>query len=402
MSRDFGAPEPPGAEAAFQHEQGLAVSKRTRVAFVVAIVIHLVNLPTNDAMLVGYRRALPIRGLLIALCVLGYWLVRRAPVVLRRVERVAGAIWLGQVAGLGALEWLSPNESLEAWSNVFVFGTMVLSLSCGFSGSLTATLILAGNLSQVCVLVARLGHPNDLPLQLPVVVALVLAARARERLARAEVKGRFELAALQREHLRAQRSGFVAELHDGPVASVARAAVLFDRASREGRDGEALEAARRGLRDALAEARALMSDLDEPLAAWRDLVADVRRELYDACEGAGLDCHFEVSSDDEGAPSPEVAHAVRRTVREGTTNVIRHARASRISCVLARAGGTVTVEVQDDGQGLADDRTGRGLGILRDRARRLLGDVEIGPVASGGALLRVRLREPRRDGPTPP
>lgn len=393
MSRD---PHPPVAstpEAAFQQEQGIEIAKRTRVAFVVAIAIHLVNLPTNDAMLVGHRRAVPLRAALIALCLLGVWLARR-PLPRRQVEGLAGAIWLGQIGGLLALQWLSPDESLEAWSHVFVFGTMVLSLACGFSAGLTATLVLAGHVSQVVVLVARLGHPSDLPLQIPVVVALGAAAWSRERLAREEVRGRFALAELQREHLRAQRSGFLAELHDGPVASVARAAVLFDRASRDGREGEALAAARRGLQDALMEARALMSELDEPPSDWQDLVADIRRELYDACEGAGLKCRLQVSSDDEGAPAREVAHAMRRTVREGTTNVIRHAHATAMSCSLVRAKGAVMVEVRDDGCGIGESRRGRGLGILQDRARRLGGDVATSPADGGGSILRATFLEP--------
>lgn len=368
----------------FEREQGVALARRTRVALVVTIAIHLVNLPTNDAELVGLARAAWLRGAMILLCCAGLVLLR-PPLRRRSVERVAGPIWMTQLVGLGVLQWLSPDESLEAWSGVFLFGPMVLALASGFSVPLTMLLVSSGHVSQLVILLVRLGHVSDVPLQLPVLIAIVAAARSRDSVARAEVESRSALLALHEQHLHAQRAHILSELHDGPAASVARAAVLADRASTEGRAEEALAAARHGLAEALAEARALMSELEQPFESWAELVAELRREHAEACERAGVASLFVASADRDSPPAASLAHALRRALREATTNAIRHARPSEIACRLTRSEGLVTLEVRDDGRAVPGAR-GRGLSILVGRAKRHGGDAHLSRTESGTVL----------------
>ena len=68
-------------------------------------------------------------------------------------------------------------------------------------------------------------------------------------------------------------------------------------------------------------------------------------------------------------------------VREGLTNVARHARANRCTVTVSAA----QVEVQDDGVGAwGRDRSGNGLTYLRERAEALGARVEVGPIRPTG------------------
>ena len=71
-------------------------------------------------------------------------------------------------------------------------------------------------------------------------------------------------------------------------------------------------------------------------------------------------------------------------VREGLTNVARHARASRCAVTLSAS----TVEVVDDGAG-GSSGPGSGLAGLRERVAAAGGTLDAGPVPPRGWRLRV-------------
>ncbi|MFI0223512.1 sensor histidine kinase [Streptomyces lydicus] len=75
-------------------------------------------------------------------------------------------------------------------------------------------------------------------------------------------------------------------------------------------------------------------------------------------------------------------------VREGLTNVVRHARASRCTVTLS----ALEVEVRDDGVG-SPAPDGNGLSGLRERVSAAGGRVQAGPVSPRGWRLRVLLEE---------
>jgi two-component system sensor histidine kinase DesK len=73
-------------------------------------------------------------------------------------------------------------------------------------------------------------------------------------------------------------------------------------------------------------------------------------------------------------------------VREGVTNVVRHANASRCTIQVSRAAVTIT----DDGRGQGASE-GNGLAGLRERAVESGGTVTVGPIIPHGWRLRVTL-----------
>lgn len=77
--------------------------------------------------------------------------------------------------------------------------------------------------------------------------------------------------------------------------------------------------------------------------------------------------------------------AALRIVQEALTNVVRHARASAVTVVLARAEGELHITVDDDGTWLppSSGHSGVGLDSVRERASELGGHAEIGPRRGG-------------------
>jgi signal transduction histidine kinase len=77
---------------------------------------------------------------------------------------------------------------------------------------------------------------------------------------------------------------------------------------------------------------------------------------------------------------PDIELAVYRVVQEALTNAGRHSGAQRAWVSVLERGGEVTVEVGDDGTGMADgNRSGTGFGVrgMRERARLAGGRLEV-------------------------
>lgn len=101
-------------------------------------------------------------------------------------------------------------------------------------------------------------------------------------------------------------------------------------------------------------------------------------DLAERQQAAGL--QVDVTVDGLGAVPPEVGSAVYAIAAEAVRNVQRHAGASRCTIAARAAGGTLTVEVRDDGVGIAADAPpGVGTRSMRERAEGLGGTVAIGP-----------------------
>ncbi|MFC4061589.1 GAF domain-containing protein [Planomonospora corallina] len=87
----------------------------------------------------------------------------------------------------------------------------------------------------------------------------------------------------------------------------------------------------------------------------------------------------------------EVGEQLRAVLREALSNIARHARASRAQVLVEAAGGTLLLEVADNGVGLPEGGRRSGLRNLADRAERLGGEFTAGRAEGGGTLLRWRV-----------
>jgi PAS domain S-box-containing protein len=160
---------------------------------------------------------------------------------------------------------------------------------------------------------------------------------------------------------------------------------------------------------ALSEAQALMSDVDSTIHATRQISADLRPPLLDdfglaaALDWAGqrftaqsgLPCQTKL---DECDLATDVARAMYAIAQEALTNVVRHARATRVSITLTRSASLVQLDVHDNGVGIpwsatAPDTDSGSLGLLgmRERAVAVGAGVVVYPGATAGTTVSIRL-----------
>ncbi|HSJ29343.1 MAG TPA: sensor histidine kinase [Acidimicrobiia bacterium] len=133
-------------------------------------------------------------------------------------------------------------------------------------------------------------------------------------------------------------------------------------------------------RDALASIRQSVAGwhqaslLDE-LAAARDVLAAAGTEL-ETLGDSGVDL------------APSVENVLALGLREAVTNVLRHAKASKVEARIDSQLGGVSLTVTDDGIGPAKG-TGSGIQGMRDRVIAAGGTLTFGPGEAGGTELRI-------------
>lgn len=153
---------------------------------------------------------------------------------------------------------------------------------------------------------------------------------------------------------------------------------------------------------------ALVEQLDDTIRRLRLVVFDarstqlqgpvgdeIRRTVREAART--LDHRPELTMDDgvDALPADLVAHLLS-VLREGLSNVARHARASQTAVRVTLSDDTVTVVVEDDGQGLGTALVhGTGTASMRERAEMVSGTLSLTDRVSGGAQLEWTARIPR-------
>ena len=92
-----------------------------------------------------------------------------------------------------------------------------------------------------------------------------------------------------------------------------------------------------------------------------------------------------------------VKEAIYRVAQEALHNVVKPARARRVSLSLGQEDGTIVLVVEDDGQGFdpAGEFPGHlGLRSMRERVERLGGQFSLTSAPGEGSRLCVRLAAP--------
>jgi two-component system, NarL family, sensor histidine kinase DevS len=122
----------------------------------------------------------------------------------------------------------------------------------------------------------------------------------------------------------------------------------------------------------------------------RGLRVDIFAQVDAARESLGFapELRFEGPVD---SISDKVSEHLLAALQEALSNVVQHAKASRVE-VLVQAGTEVVVRVADNGTGLTSSyRSGRGLRNLEDRAARLGGSFAAAPAPGGGTVIEWRV-----------
>jgi two-component system nitrate/nitrite sensor histidine kinase NarX len=230
-----------------------------------------------------------------------------------------------------------------------------------------------------------------------------------------------ENARLERENLRMtltrERQLMANEVHDSLAQTLAyikmRLAVAQESLESGERDRtgkylgdirQALDTAYGDLRELLGQFRSRM----DPLG----LVPALERLPETFADRTGIALEFANEVPDLALTADQEVQ-VYHIVQEALANVTRHSGAKRVRLALRDRDGELEVTVEDDGLGFfalgspaghfdehPNLRHHLGIGIMRERAQRLGGRIEIANLPQGGA--RVRLVFPKRSGHATP
>jgi signal transduction histidine kinase len=141
--------------------------------------------------------------------------------------------------------------------------------------------------------------------------------------------------------------------------------------------------------EAASRLQRLAGVLDEGVDLKRRVVENLRPSLLDhlglgpaltwyvdeTCSKAGLKVTMRSLPDDDVVP-PEISIAIYRIVQEGLTNVIKHAKASRVDIAIEHLANGYRLVFSDDGVGISNfhaESMSHGLAGMKQRARALGG-----------------------------
>ena len=207
----------------------------------------------------------------------------------------------------------------------------------------------------------------------------------------------------RRVALERMRTRIATDLHDDIGASLSQIAILSEVAVH----GIPDEAA--ATRDTLAGIAATSRELVESMSdiVWainpkherlNDLVRRMRRFAIDLFAEGSIDHEFRAPPEEEDVQlNAELRRQLYLVFKECLHNMVRHSRAQRAASELKMRGSWLELTVSDDGCGFDPADTshqGHGLRSIRDRAKRLGGEVKVD--SSPGTGTRIIFRAPLR------
>jgi signal transduction histidine kinase len=198
-----------------------------------------------------------------------------------------------------------------------------------------------------------------------------------------------------------ERLRIARELHDVVAHSIAMINVQASAASTLLPDdpagvAESLQAIRDASKKGLRELRSILDvlrqvDGGQPAVPLPD--GEAFRALADAATAAGVVTRLRCDAQLVTAP-PETALGAYRIVQESLTNVIRHAPESAADVTICARDGLLVIDVVNDGarsQASFVDGSGTGLTGMQERVRVLGGEMQAGPLATGGFRVHAEL-----------
>lgn len=140
--------------------------------------------------------------------------------------------------------------------------------------------------------------------------------------------------------------------------------------------------------------RAISARLRPDILDKLGLSAAMEWQLQEFRQRTGINYHF-ASYPADIRLSNDVSNALFRILQEALTNITRHSQANRVATVIELQGREAFLHIEDDGNGIAEDKIydGQSLGLLgmRERAAHLGGTVTVRRNNGHGTSVTVRL-----------
>ena len=196
-----------------------------------------------------------------------------------------------------------------------------------------------------------------------------------------------------------ERNRIARELHDSVTQLLYGISLLSTAASRLANKGNILQVQENltEIKDnalqALQEMRLLILELNPPLLQKHGLVAALKASLESIESRAGLET--ELRSDGVGRLPRAIEPDVYRIAMEALNNLVRYARAKKVTVDLQTRSNWVILDISDNGVGFDVDRVrnGGGMGIhnMEQRAKHLGGRLEITSHPGEGTRIKAEI-----------
>jgi signal transduction histidine kinase len=197
-----------------------------------------------------------------------------------------------------------------------------------------------------------------------------------------------------------ERRRLARELHDSTGQKLAALAINLAVVNQSAAVGDAR--AQRALAESLAlthecvrDIRTLAYLLHPPELEELGLADAARDYITGFAQRSGIPVELELSPD-LGPLPPEVETALFRILQESLNNILRHSGSPRARVHIYRSPASVTMKVQDEGQGMQEGHAigtpaipGVGIAGMRERVRQLGGELEFRSTPNGTTLKAV-------------
>ena len=218
-------------------------------------------------------------------------------------------------------------------------------------------------------------------------LVVALAAAAGIAIENARLHRRVQLAMLADERDRVAR-----DLHDTVIQRLFGMGLDLQRVASMTGPGPAVERLQGVVADIDSTIRELRSTIFAlgVIGEASDVRARVLSLLAELRGVVGFDVRVAFDGPVDSVISTELADHLLAVVREGVTNVARHARATKASVTIRASDRCCRLEISDNGEGMGSDRTGGGgLGLanLRRRAETLQGEFAVESPSAGGTVV---------------
>jgi signal transduction histidine kinase len=245
----------------------------------------------------------------------------------------------------------------------------------------------------------RLFSPSDVRLAASLLALTRQAAQARRAI---------DQQAADRDARLREKERLVQDLHDG-LGGMATNIGLLASMARKDQDLPAIQGKLSTISDladeSLGEIRNFMYSLEDSDAEWPAVVADLRAYGRKLLEPHGVAFEMTTQVDDAVAPPDSLVRLnLARVYKEALTNVVKHARASRVRTTLHADGNELRLTIEDDGVGFPDHAPieagtvkSRGIGNLHRRAEQMGGRLEL--TSGAGTTVRLTLPLPAKCPP---
>lgn len=211
-----------------------------------------------------------------------------------------------------------------------------------------------------------------------------------------------KLSAYQQEVREEERHRIAREIHDqfGQSLTILKMDLAWLKKQMPDRSAaldDKMEAMAQVIGEALENLHAVIAELRPVMLDDFGLAAAMEWQVEEFCKRSGIDCRMAETGFEPDLPKDQAA-ALFRIFQETLTNIMRHARADKVTVRLDTDQGDLLLEVQDNGRGITEeeinDPASFGLLGMRERLHPWSGRVNFEGRPGRGTRVTIRLPLP--------